>query len=67
MGAGAPSLLRNVLDNLKDGMIMAMAILPSILSLGLLGLVLAKYTPVFDILGYSSPRWCPAWSPPRSR
>lgn len=31
---------------------MAMAILPSILSVGLLGLVLAEYTPVFDWLGY---------------
>lgn len=30
---------------------MAMAILPSILSIGLLGLVLAEYTPVFDWLG----------------
>ncbi|WP_306271339.1 YjiH family protein [Ornithinimicrobium faecis] len=48
----APGLLRNILDNLKDGMIMAMAILPSILSIGLLGLVLAEFTPVFDILGY---------------
>lgn len=31
---------------------MAMAILPSILSIGLLGLVLAEFTPVFDWLGY---------------
>lgn len=29
-----------------------MAILPSILSIGLLGLVLARYTPVFDWIGY---------------
>ncbi|MBT2216312.1 YjiH family protein [Virgibacillus dakarensis] len=45
-------LLKNVLLNLKDGIIMTAAILPSILSVGLLGLVLATYTPVFDILGY---------------
>lgn len=50
--SAAPGLLRNVVDNVKDGVIMAMAILPSILSIGLLGLVLAEYTPVFDILGY---------------
>lgn len=31
---------------------MAMAILPSILSVGLAGLLLAKYTPLFDWLGY---------------
>ncbi|TFJ92917.1 YjiH family protein [Lentibacillus salicampi] len=45
-------LLKNVWVNLKDGFIMAASILPSILSVGLLGLVLATYTPVFDILGY---------------
>lgn len=31
---------------------MAMAILPSILSVGLIGLVLARFTPLFDWLGY---------------
>jgi len=50
--AQAPSLGRNVWSNFKDGVLMAMAILPSILSVGLLGLVLARYTPVFDWLGY---------------
>ncbi|WP_082235244.1 YjiH family protein [Halobacillus massiliensis] len=48
----SPSLVRNVWLNLKDGFIMTMAILPSILSVGLLGLVLAEFTPLFDILGY---------------
>ncbi len=48
----APNLLVNVIRNLKDGVLMAMAILPSILSVGLLGLVLATYTRVFDIIGY---------------
>lgn len=37
--------------NLKDGIDMAAAIVPSIIAIGLLGLVLAKYTPVFDVLG----------------
>lgn len=46
------SLPKNILVNLKDGLIMTMAILPSILSVGLLGLVLAEFTPVFDIIGY---------------
>lgn len=45
-------LRKNVIENLKDGFIMTMGILPSILSVGLLGLVLAKYTPVFDVMGY---------------
>jgi len=46
------SVGKNIIDNLRDGLIMAMGILPSIMSVGLLGLVLAKYTPVFDVIGY---------------
>jgi len=45
------SLVVNIKTNLVDGFKMAMGILPSILSIGLLGLILAKYTPVFDALG----------------
>ncbi|MFZ5967374.1 MAG: YjiH family protein [Bacillota bacterium] len=45
-------IVKNVTDNLKDGFIMAMGILPTILSVGLLGLLLAKYTPIFDVIGY---------------
>lgn len=45
-------LQKNIIDNLKDGFVMAMGILPSILSVGLIGLIVAKYTPVFDVLGY---------------
>jgi nucleoside recognition membrane protein YjiH len=48
----SPSLWKNIYQNLKDGFIMTMSILPSIMSVGLLGLVLAKYTPLFDWLGY---------------
>jgi len=46
------SLTKNISTNFFDGFKMAMAILPSILSIGLLGLILAKYTPLFDIAGY---------------
>ncbi|TDL74355.1 YjiH family protein [Rhodococcus qingshengii] len=46
------TLGKNIWDNLKDGFIMTMGILPSIMSVGLLGLILAEYTPVFDWLGY---------------
>ncbi|NWQ41521.1 YjiH family protein [Bacillus sp. EB106-08-02-XG196] len=46
------SLGKNIWDNLKDGFIMTMGILPSIMSVGLLGLILVEYTPVFDWLGY---------------
>ncbi|GAA3289351.1 YjiH family protein [Arthrobacter citreus] len=48
----APRLGRNVLNNIRDGLLMSMAILPSIMSVGLLGLLLARFTPVFDWLGY---------------
>jgi nucleoside recognition membrane protein YjiH len=43
---------KNISTNFIDGFKMAMSILPSILSIGLLGLILAKYTPVFDVMGY---------------
>ncbi len=48
----APKLGANIRENFKDGLLMAMAILPSILSVGLLGMMLARFTPVFDWLGY---------------
>lgn len=48
----APSILNNIFVNLKDGFKMTLNILPTIMSIGLIGLVLAKFTPIFDILGY---------------
>ncbi|WP_419177481.1 YjiH family protein [Serinicoccus chungangensis] len=50
--AADPGIGRVVASTFVDGVKMAMAILPSILSIGLLGLVLAEYTPLFDWLGY---------------
>ncbi|WP_223555109.1 YjiH family protein [Lysinibacillus sphaericus] len=47
-----PPLSKILWTNLKDGFIMAMGVIPSILSIGLLGLVLATYTPIFDWLAY---------------
>ncbi|USG67151.1 YjiH family protein [Brevibacillus ruminantium] len=44
------SLGRNIWENLRDGFIMTMGILPSIMSVGLIGMVLAQFTPVFDWL-----------------
>lgn len=40
------------LKNYKDGFIITAGILPSIMSIGLLGLVLAKYTPIFDFISF---------------
>ena len=49
--AEAPSLPRNVWLNFRDGLLMVMQILPSIMSVGLIALVLATYTPVFEWIG----------------
>ncbi|MDK8763909.1 YjiH family protein [Corynebacterium sp. MSK218] len=48
----APSLGAAIWENLRDGVRMAAAIVPSIMSVGLIGLVLANFTPLFDWLGY---------------
>lgn len=47
----APSLPVMLRDSLLDGLRMAALILPSIMAVGLLGLLAAKYTPIFDVLG----------------
>lgn len=48
----AISVPKNIWLNFKDGLIMTMAVLPTIMSIGLLGLVLAEFTITFDIIGY---------------
>jgi nucleoside recognition membrane protein YjiH len=48
----APGLVQSVRGTLKEGFQMALGILPSIMSVGLIGLVLAEFTPVFDVIGY---------------
>lgn len=51
-GAKAPNLGEVVLQNLRDGLKMAMGVVAAILSFGVLALALAEYTPVFDFTGY---------------
>ncbi len=48
----APTLVESVVANIKDGVALAIGIGPTLMSVGVLGLVIATYTPVFDILGY---------------
>jgi len=50
--ASAPGIGKSIYDNLKDGFKMAMGILPSIMSVGLIGLILVKFTPLFDFTAY---------------
>jgi nucleoside recognition membrane protein YjiH len=52
VAAKAPGLHRSVALNFKEGLVMAISILPSIMSVGLLGLLAAKYTPLFEWLGW---------------
>ena len=47
----ATDLKQILWSNFRDGLTMAAAIVPSIIAVGLTGLLLAKYTPVFDALG----------------
>lgn len=48
----APNLWQSVKDNVKDGLVMAMGILPTIMSIGLIGLWLVNHTPIFDYAAY---------------
>lgn len=47
-----PNVGKVVLANLIDGFKMALTIAPSLLGVGMLGMILAEYTPIFDIIGY---------------
>lgn len=48
----APTVLENIIINFKDGIKLAISIGPTLLSIGFLGLVIAKFTNFFDIVGY---------------
>ncbi|MFC7376623.1 MULTISPECIES: YjiH family protein [unclassified Brachybacterium] len=50
--SSAPGLGRGTWSTFRDGVRMSSAIVPSILSIGLAGLLLATYTPVFDVVGW---------------
>ncbi|UQZ90028.1 histidine transporter [Deltaproteobacteria bacterium Smac51] len=48
----APPIFRNMFKNLMIGISVTIGLIPSIMSVGLLGLVLAEFTPVFDVISY---------------
>lgn len=48
----APTLGKAIATSFLDGLKMSAAIVPSILSVGLLGLLVARFTPIFDWVGY---------------
>lgn len=48
----APTVFVSIKDNLIDGIKLALAIGPLLMSIGVLGILVAEYTPFFDIIGY---------------
>ena len=50
--AKAPGIGEGIVKNFLDGINMALGIGPSLMSIGFLGLLLAEYTPIFDVIGY---------------
>lgn len=48
----APTVLESTVENFKSGIKLALSIGPLLMSIGVLGIVLAEYTPIFDIVGY---------------
>jgi nucleoside recognition membrane protein YjiH len=50
--AAQPPVFQLCWQNLKAGLKMALSVIPSITSVGLLGLWLAEFTPLFDYFGY---------------
>lgn len=48
----APGIVKNTIQNLKDGILLASNIAPSLMSIGVIGLILANYTPIFTWIGF---------------
>lgn len=52
VSSNAPGVWENVKVNFLDGLQLALNMAPSLMAIGTLGLIVAKYTPIFDIVGY---------------
>ncbi|MCF6465508.1 YjiH family protein [Clostridium sp. Cult2] len=48
----APTVVESIIENFKSGIRLALSIGPLLMSVGVIGIVLAEYTPLFDIVGY---------------
>lgn len=48
----APTVIDSVLESFKSGINLALSIGPLLMSVGVIGIVLAEYTPLFDIIAY---------------
>lgn len=66
-GAGeAPPVWKGVATNVREGLVMAISILPSIMSVGLIGLLLANHTPLFDWIGLLFYPFAAIWGLPEA-
>jgi nucleoside recognition membrane protein YjiH len=52
VAGSAPPLGSMLRESVIDGLRMATRVVPAVLSIGMLGLIAARYTPLFDIVGY---------------
>lgn len=64
--AMAPPLYKGVVTNLREGIVMAISILPTIMSVGLIGLLIANHTPIFDWLGWVFYPFVAIWGIPEA-
>lgn len=48
----SPKIMDGVVHNFRDGLNLALNIGATLISIGFFGLVLAEYTPIFDVIGY---------------
>ena len=49
----ADGIVTGTFHHLRDGLVLALKIAPSLMSIGVLGIVIANNTPVFNILAYT--------------
>jgi nucleoside recognition membrane protein YjiH len=52
VAGSAPPIGSMLRESVIDGLRMAIRVVPAVLSIGMLGLLAARYTPLFDIVGY---------------
>lgn len=62
----APAVWKGVAINVREGLVMAISILPSIMSVGLIGLLLANHTPLFDWIGLLFYPFVAVWGLPEA-
>lgn len=52
VSSSSPGIIQGIKKNFIDGMKLALSMAPSLMAIGSIGLIIAKYTPIFDFVGY---------------